>query len=199
VEALMPVSGESKRLQQPPQLTDLQRRFAHEYLVDLNATAAWARAGGSKKNANSIGWRTLQLPHVRAFVDELMREQEQLIDDHALMVRRITFDRALVDPGDALDEKGTPLPLKSMTPAARRAIKTYRVAYEDKVQQRDDGARIVERVPVMAEVTWHDSQPDRVLALKLAGKLRDKVELTGKDGKPLVVNFSMDLSRKDEA
>lgn len=166
-------------------LTDLQRRFAHEYVIDFKAGDAYVRAGGSAKAAYTDGPKMLRKPHVRALVDELMKEQELLIHDHAVMVQRITFDRALVDPGDALDEHGAPLPMKSMSAAMRRAVKTYRVAYADKERQRDDGVRIMERVPVMAEVEWHDSRPDRELALRLAGKLRNKVEVTGKDDGPL--------------
>jgi hypothetical protein len=36
-------------------LTDKQRRFVDEYLIDLNATQAAIRAGYSQKNANKVG------------------------------------------------------------------------------------------------------------------------------------------------
>lgn len=36
-------------------LTEKQKRFIDEYLIDLNATAAAVRAGYSKKNAGKIG------------------------------------------------------------------------------------------------------------------------------------------------
>jgi phage terminase small subunit len=38
-----------------PSLTDKQKRFAEEYLVDLNATQAAIRAGYSARNADKIG------------------------------------------------------------------------------------------------------------------------------------------------
>ena len=38
-------------------LTEKQKRFIDEYLIDLNATAAAVRAGYSKKNAGKIGPR----------------------------------------------------------------------------------------------------------------------------------------------
>lgn len=40
-------------------LNEKQRRFAEEYIVDLNATQAAIRAGYSPKTARSIGWRLL--------------------------------------------------------------------------------------------------------------------------------------------
>jgi phage terminase small subunit len=36
-------------------LTDKQKRFVTEYLVDLNATQAAIRAGYSQKTARSVG------------------------------------------------------------------------------------------------------------------------------------------------
>lgn len=38
-----------------PKLTEKQKRFVQEYLVDLNATAAAKRAGYSAKTADRIG------------------------------------------------------------------------------------------------------------------------------------------------
>ena len=41
-------------------LTDKQKRFVEEYLVDLNATEAAKRAGYSEKTAYSIGFENLK-------------------------------------------------------------------------------------------------------------------------------------------
>ena len=47
-------------------LTDLQKRFVEEYLIDLNATQAAIRAGYSEKTAGSIGSENLKKPDVVA-------------------------------------------------------------------------------------------------------------------------------------
>lgn len=180
-------------------LTDLQRRFAHEYVIDFKAGDAWARAGGAKKSAYTLGPATLRKPHVRAYVDEVLREHELLIHDHAVMVQRVVLDRALVDPGDALDEKGAFLPLKSMSPALRRAIKSYRVVYTDKVQLRDDGAKIVERVLMAAELDMHDMLPAAQLALKLMGKLKDVVKHEGLNLEQLVLEAHREMKEEEAA
>ncbi|CUJ41484.1 terminase small subunit [Achromobacter xylosoxidans] len=50
-------------------LTDKQRRFVDEYLVDLNATQAAIRAGYSAKTANEQGAQLLAKLSVREAVD----------------------------------------------------------------------------------------------------------------------------------
>src|SRR3546814_8117 len=51
-------------------LTDKQRRFVEEYLVDLNATQAAIRAGYSKKTAASIGEENLRKPDIAKAIQE---------------------------------------------------------------------------------------------------------------------------------
>lgn len=180
-----------KKLKAPTPLTPLQRRFVLEYLLDCKAGPAYVRAGGAKRSAETHGPACLRRPHVRALVDEELNRRERDLRDKHLAVQEVTFARALVDPIDAYDAAGDPLPLHRMPAAMRRAVKSVRVVYQDKEVVRDDGVRIVERLPLVAELVLHDSRPDRELALKLAGKLRDKVELTGEDGKPISVTFNL--------
>ena len=45
-------------------LTDKQRRFVSEYLIDLNASAAAIRAGFSANSADAIGWENLRKPAI---------------------------------------------------------------------------------------------------------------------------------------
>ena len=49
-------------------LTPRQKRFVHEYLIDLNATQAAIRAGYSKHTAKSIGQRLLTYVDVQSAV-----------------------------------------------------------------------------------------------------------------------------------
>jgi len=51
-------------------LTDKQRRFVDEYLVDLNATQAAIRAGYSQKTARQIGDENLSKPDIAKAVQE---------------------------------------------------------------------------------------------------------------------------------
>jgi phage terminase small subunit len=49
-------------------LTDKQKRFCEEYLIDLNATQAAIRAGYSAKTAKSIGQENLTKPDILQYV-----------------------------------------------------------------------------------------------------------------------------------
>ena len=51
-------------------LTPKQQRFAVEYTVDFNATAAAGRAGYSKKTAAQQGHNLLQMPEIQAAIKE---------------------------------------------------------------------------------------------------------------------------------
>lgn len=58
-------------------MTDKQKRFCEEYLVDLNATQAALRAGYSEKTAYSIGDENLKKPEIQNYLRELMQERSQ--------------------------------------------------------------------------------------------------------------------------
>ena len=51
-------------------MTDRQRKFVKEYLVDLNATQAAIRAHYSTATAGSVGCELLKNPNVRAHIDK---------------------------------------------------------------------------------------------------------------------------------
>ena len=57
-------------------LTEKQKRFADEYLIDLNATQAAIRAGYSKKTARQIGTENLAKPYIKSYIDEQMTKKE---------------------------------------------------------------------------------------------------------------------------
>lgn len=60
-----------------PKLTEKQKRFCEEYLIDLNATQAAVRAGYSSKTAYSIGTENLRKPEIREYCQQLIRERSE--------------------------------------------------------------------------------------------------------------------------
>ena len=56
-------------------LTDRERAFVREYLVDLNGTRAAIRAHYAEKSAASQASRLLRKPEVQAYRDALLQEQ----------------------------------------------------------------------------------------------------------------------------
>jgi phage terminase small subunit len=55
-------------------VTDKQKRFCDEYLIDCNATQAAIRAGYSPKTAYSIGEENLKKPELKTYIDERLEQ-----------------------------------------------------------------------------------------------------------------------------
>ena len=56
------------------ELSQKQKRFGREYMVDFNVAAAYVRAGYSKNGAQSGGSRLLRDPRIQAYIAELEAE-----------------------------------------------------------------------------------------------------------------------------
>lgn len=68
-----------------------QKRFADEYLIDLNATQAAIRAGYSEKSAYSIGNENLRKPEIEKYIKERLKEKENaLIADQDEIMKFLT-------------------------------------------------------------------------------------------------------------
>ena len=67
-------------------MTDKQRRFCEEYLIDCNATQAAIRAGYSVKTAYAIGDENLKKPEIREYIDERL---EQLRNEKTADAREV--------------------------------------------------------------------------------------------------------------
>ena len=74
-------------------LTDKQKLFITEYLVDLNATQAAIRAGYSKKTAPWIGAENLKKPQIQA---EIQARQEKIQDKLEISQERIIQELAAI-------------------------------------------------------------------------------------------------------
>ena len=55
-------------------MTDKQKRFCDEYLIECNATQAAIRAGYSAKTAYSIGEENLKKPELKTYIDERLEQ-----------------------------------------------------------------------------------------------------------------------------
>lgn len=58
-------------------MTDKQKKFVDEYLIDLNATQAAIRAGYSPKTAYSIGEENLKKPEISNAISRAMAERSR--------------------------------------------------------------------------------------------------------------------------
>lgn len=60
-------------------MTEKQKRFCDEYLIDLNATQAAIRSGYSKKAARKIGQENLTKPDIQEYIEKRLQEKEDAL------------------------------------------------------------------------------------------------------------------------
>ena len=58
-------------------MTEKQKRFCDEYLIDLNATQAAIRAGYKKQYANKFVYKILNNPNVKEYLEKRMKDREE--------------------------------------------------------------------------------------------------------------------------
>ena len=58
-------------------LTDKQKIFVYEYLIDFNATQAAIRAGYSKETAGAIGAENLKKPKIQRFLEKYQNDRSE--------------------------------------------------------------------------------------------------------------------------
>lgn len=149
-----------------PKLTDRQKEFVRQYLVDLNATKAAIRAGYSERTAYSVGQRLLKNVEIQRAVAAAQAKRARRVEvtqDYVLsnlveVVER-TMQRAPV-----LDRKG-----EQVTDEEGRAVWTF---------DPKNANRALE------------------LLGKHLGIFADKVkaEVSGPDGGPVQSSMTLDIS-----
>lgn len=130
--APMPADGAQNRL------TDRQRRFVEEYLIDLKTGAAAIRAGYSPQSAETAGRRLRRLPHVRAAIEEAMDARSRRVgitqDRVVAELARIAF----ADMRDFADWDGQGVTLR----AARDLTQEQTACVAEIVETPGKGVRI---------------------------------------------------------
>lgn len=84
-------------------MTEKQKRFCDEYLIDLNATQAAIRAGYSPDSAGDIGSENLKKPDIRARIDKAIAEQSKRTGVNADRVVRELAKIAFVNAPNAVN------------------------------------------------------------------------------------------------
>lgn len=129
---------DSRVARAPIALTPRQRRFCHEYVIDLNASAAYLRAGyrdGSGSNASGL----LSLPRIQHVIAQLKLEQEARTHVSADLVIREIARLAFSDNRKLFGADGRLLDIKSLPDDIAAAISSIEVVRE--VVESDDGTR----------------------------------------------------------
>lgn len=98
-------------------LTEKQKRFCNEYLVDLNATQAAIRAGYSEKTAKQIAQQNLTKLDIQEYIkkrmvekeDALIAKQDEVLQTLTRVLRRQEMDTVVVtckERSSRYDENG---------------------------------------------------------------------------------------------
>lgn len=171
-------------------LTDKQKRFCEEYLIDLNATQAAIRAGYSPKTAEQTASRLLRNVKVQEYIAKRQKElsrstevtQERVIKELALIAFSNNADYAHVvekkmkaEVGgalvDILDEDGKPVTYRTVEP----------VLTEELTEEQKRALAVIKKGREGLEV----KSCDKVKALELLGKhlgiFTDKIEANVND------------------
>lgn len=171
-------------------LTDKQKRFCDEYLIDLNATQAAIRAGYTEKYANTNASKLLQNTTISQYIGERQKElsrkteitQERVIRELALIAFSNNADYAhvvekkmQVEAGgalvDVLDKDGNPVMYRTVEP----------VLTEELTEEQKRALAVIKKGRDGLEV----KSCDKVKALELLGKhlgiFTDKIEANVND------------------
>lgn len=146
-------------------MTQKQKRFIEEYLIDLNATQAAIRAGYSPDTAQQTGSENLSKPVIRAQIDRAMAERSKRTGVNAERVVQELAKIAFVNAAEVIDPK-TATVKEDALPEDTAAIQSVKV--------KTFGEDGLEREIKMA---------DKLKALDLLGKhlgmFKDRIELSG--------------------
>lgn len=163
-------------------LTAKQARFVDEYLIDLNATQAAIRAGYSKRSAGQIGEENLKKPEIQKAIQDAQQkrsERTEITQDRVLQeLAKIGFSN-MMDYVTPTDSGNLVTDFSKLTRDQAAAISE--VTVEEYVEGKGDAARDVKRV----KFKLSDKRAALVDMGRHLGMFKDKVEVTGEDGKDL--------------
>ena len=150
-------------------LTEKQKAFCDEYLIDLNVTQAATRAGYSKKYAADKAYKLLDNPEIKEYIDKRIKDREKRTEITQDIVLEELKRIALAKPTDffEVEDMGQ---YKQVNIIPTKDIPDDKVGAIASIKQGANGI----------EVKLHD----RLKALELIGRhlgmFNDKLEINGK-------------------
>ncbi len=181
------------------QLTQKQRRFVQEYLVDLNATQAAIRAGYSERTAHVQGPRLLGNVRVQVAIQEALKQREKRTE--------ITQDRVLTelakigfaDIRDYLEYK-TEKTVVAYGDDGEPIIDYRQII--DVIDSKNVDTSVIQEVSISKDGTFKFKLYDKQKALNDIGRhlgmFVDKTEVSGPDGGPIQWVDLVKLAKSDD-
>lgn len=156
-------------------LTAKQQRFVDEYLIDLNATQAYIRAG--YKNFDSAGVeasKTLNNPKIRQAVDEAMAERSRRTGINQDRIVQELAKLALVNISDVIDLENATIK-EGATREDLACIQSIKIKPTEFGDER--------------EVKFYDKKGSLELLGKHLGMFKDKLEFENDLDLNITVNY----------
>ncbi|OAE52868.1 terminase [Achromobacter insolitus] len=170
-------------------LTDKQRRFVDEYLVDLNATQAAIRAGYSEKTAYSIGNENLSKPDIAEAIQEAQAERSKRTEITQDMVLRELAKIGFSDIRRVVRWGKTELRVADSGDDGGEVTEPYHgLALVSADDIDDDTAAAISEISEGREglkVKLHDKKGALVDIGRHLGMFKDRVEHSGPNGGPI--------------
>lgn len=164
-----------QRDREPIKLTPMQRLFALEYIVDLNATRAAIRAGYSERTAAQLAYQLLQNPLVAAEVARLQDKKAQRIKMDADRLAMRLFEEADADIADLYEEDGSLKPIHDWPPIWRKGLVTG-IEIEEQYEKDDEDAETEFEPQAHGGALKRNIKPRRATGRIAKIKLSDRIK-----------------------
>lgn len=172
-------------------LTDKQRRFVDEYLVDLNATQAAIRAGYSQKTAGQIGEQNLKKLEIAAAVQEAQAARAKRTEITQDMVLRELAKIGFSDIRKIVRWGKTELRVADAGDDEEEVTEAYHgLALVSADDIDDDTAAAISEISEGREglkVKLHDKKGALVDIGRHLGMFKDRIEHSGPNGGPIPI------------
>lgn len=176
-----------KRKPGQPLSNEKQEQFCREYIVDLNASQAYIRAGYSKNAANKAASRLLANVDIQNRISELKEESVYRVSNKEEL--EITADRVLLEMarlaysnvGNLLNitpEGDAFIDMTQATESDLRALSGFKVTEMGPVRFEEGGLEF-EREAKKIEIKMYDKGRALENLMKHLGLLKDTVEVDG--------------------
>lgn len=166
-------------------LTEKQKKFCEEYIIDFNATQAAIRAGYSEKTAKVIANENLTKPYIQIYIQCIIKKREQRTEITADMVVKELAKVAFLSVDEFMNDDGEIKRLYELSENAKGALSSYGVK---RVKMGDDFID----VPIF-------KMNDKIKSLELLGKhlgMFDrtiKIEEETKSDTPMQITIIRDI------
>ncbi|MGP4061497.1 terminase small subunit [Halobacillus sp. H74] len=134
-------------------MTEKQKRFCEEYLIDLNATQSAIRAGYSKKTARQTANENLTKPYIKDYIDKRLEEiQNEKVADQQEVLQYYTS----VLRGEELEEHAFTVTDKEFDDDGGMSMteRIETIKLEPKIRDRNKAAEMIGKRYIM----WTDKQ-----------------------------------------